>query len=56
MDRHFVIAVATDRFTFEDVMLMGISTQAPLFQAIEGKTAGETCAYNGRSFSVDLVM
>ena len=55
MDRHFVIAVATDRFVCDDTELMGVSTQAPLFQAIEGKAAGDSCTFNGRHFVVDLV-
>lgn len=55
MDRHFVIAVATDRFDCDGTELMGVSTQAPLFQAIEGKSAGDSCTFNGRHFVVDIV-
>lgn len=55
-DRYFVIAVATDRFVCEGNELMGVSVQAPLFQAIEGKAAGDACAFNGREFTVDLVL
>jgi hypothetical protein len=55
MDRHFVIAVATDRFACDGTELMGVSTQAPLFQAIEGKSAGDTCTFNGRRFAVEAV-
>lgn len=56
MDRYFVIAVATDRFVCDGTELMGVSSQAPLFQAIEGKSAGEACTFNGRDVVVDLVM
>jgi hypothetical protein len=56
MDRCFVIAVATDRFVCDGTELMGVSIEAPLFQAIEGKSAGETCAFNGREVVVELVM
>lgn len=55
MDRYFVIAVATDRFVCDGTELMGISVQAPLFQAIEGKSAGDACTFNGRHVVVDLV-
>lgn len=56
MDRYFVIAVATDRFVCDGNDLMGVSAQAPLFQAIEGKSAGEACTFNGRQVVVDRVM
>ena len=56
MDRYFVIAVATDRFVCDGNDLMGVSAQAPLFQAIHGRTAGEACTFNGRQVIVDLVM
>lgn len=55
MDRHFVIAVATDRFVCDGIELMGISAQAPLFEALEGKSAGDAATFNGRRFVVDLV-
>lgn len=56
MDRCFVIAVATDRFICDGTELMGVSIQAPLFKAIEGKSAGEACTFNGRDLVVELVM
>lgn len=56
MDRFFVIAVATDRFTCDGTEMMGVSLQAPLFQAIKGKSAGEACTFNGRDLVLDLVM
>jgi hypothetical protein len=34
---------------------MGVSLQAPLFQTIEGKSAGDACMFNGRRIVVDLV-
>jgi transcription elongation GreA/GreB family factor len=53
--RQFVVAVATDRFTCDGNELMGISTAAPLYAAIEGKRAGETCDFNGRRIEVEAV-
>jgi hypothetical protein len=55
-NRHFVIAVATDRFVCDGTELMGVSVEAPLVEAIEGKAAGDSCTFNGRHFVVDLVM
>jgi hypothetical protein len=54
--RQFVVAVATDRFTCDGNELMGISTAAPLYAAIEGKQAGETCSFNGREIRIDAVI
>lgn len=55
MDRHFVIAVATDRFACDGAELMGVSIEAPLFQAIAGKSAGDNATFNGRRVTIDLV-
>jgi hypothetical protein len=55
MDRWFVVAVATDRFVCDGIELMGVSLQAPLFRAIEGKSAGDACIFAGRRIVVDLV-
>jgi hypothetical protein len=39
--RHFVIAVSTSKFTCQGRELMGISTMAPIFEAIEGAEPGD---------------
>jgi hypothetical protein len=44
--RHFVIAVSTSKFTCQGRELMGISTMAPIFEAIRCR-AGETVQFNG---------
>ena len=49
--RHFVIAVSTSKFTCQGRELMGISTMAPIFEAIEGARAGETVQFNGRDLT-----
>jgi hypothetical protein len=53
--RHFVIAVSTSKFTCQGRVLMGISTMAPIFGAIEGARAGETVQFNGRDLTVETV-
>jgi hypothetical protein len=54
--RQFVVAVATDRFTCDGKELMGISTAAPLYAAIEGKQPGDTCTFNGREIRIEAVI
>jgi hypothetical protein len=53
--RHFVIAVSTSKFTCRGREFMGISTMAPIFEAIEGARAGETVRFNGRDLIVEEV-
>ncbi|MBX8803124.1 hypothetical protein HBA92_20575 [Ochrobactrum sp. MR28] len=53
--RYFVIAVSTSRFTCQGRDLMGISTMAPIFEAIEGARAGDTVQFNGRDLTVQAV-
>ena len=53
--KYLVIAVSTSRFTCHGRELMGISTMAPIFEAIEGARAGETVQFNGRDLTVEAV-
>jgi hypothetical protein len=53
--RYFVIAVSTSKFTCDGREVMGISTMAPIFQAIEGARAGETVEFNGRKLVIEHV-
>ena len=53
--RYFVVAVSTSQFNCHGQELMGISTMAPIFQAIEGARAGETVQFNGRNITVESV-
>lgn len=39
-----------DRF-----LVMGISTAAPIYAALEGKSAGDTCTFNGRELIISEV-
>ena len=50
--RHFVIGVATSRFHCEGVEMMGLSTLAPFYEAIDGLKADETGEFRGREFEV----
>jgi hypothetical protein len=53
--RYFVIAVSTSKFTCDGREVMGISTMAPIFKAIEGARAGETVEFNGKKLVVEHV-
>jgi hypothetical protein len=53
--RYFVIAVSTSKFICHGREFMGISTMAPIFEAIEGARAGETVQFNGRDLIVEDV-
>ncbi|MBO6901784.1 MAG: hypothetical protein JJ864_10600 [Rhizobiaceae bacterium] len=54
-DRHLVIAVSTAQFDCDGRTFVGISTAAPIFAAIEGKTAGDTCTFRGRALVIDNI-
>lgn len=54
--RYFVVAVSTGKFSCDGREIMGISTMAPIFNAIEGKRAGEIVEFNGRELVIEDVM
>jgi len=53
--RSFVVAVATQAFDCAGTELMGISTEAPIYEAIADRTAGERFEFNGRSLVIEDV-
>lgn len=54
--RYYVIAVSTSKFTCHGREIMGISTMAPIFGAIEGARAGDIIRFNGRDLIVEEVV
>jgi hypothetical protein len=54
-DRWFVIAIATEEFTCDGIAYMGISSQAPIFEAMQGKAAGDVFEFNRRKIRVEAV-
>ena len=54
--RWFVIGVATDAFECDGRTFMGISAEAPIYQAIAGAGAGDQIEFRGRTLSVDEVL
>ncbi|HET8721616.1 MAG TPA: hypothetical protein VFM24_06280 [Nitrospira sp.] len=53
--RYFVIAVSTSKFTCDGREVMGISTMAPIFEAIKGAGAGDTVEFKGRKLVIEDV-
>jgi hypothetical protein len=54
-DRWFVIAVATTQFDCDGTPFMGISTDAPLFKAMEGKGPDDWFTWAGKEFRISVV-
>lgn len=55
-DKHFVVIVSTSKFDCEGETYMGISTQSPIYKAMEGLKAGESFTFNGREITLDEVL
>ena len=53
--RSFVVCISTDRFEHDGETFMGISTAAPIYDAIKGLEAGDTATFNGREIEVEAV-
>lgn len=54
-DRWYVVGVATQAFVCEGLTYMGISTEAPIYQALEGAVAGDAVAFRGRDLRIQAV-
>ena len=54
--RWFVIAIATKAFECSGVSYMGISLDAPIFKAMEGRSAGERLTFKGRCLTIQAVL
>ena len=53
--QYFVVAVATRPFQVEGVQVMGVSSASPLYQAAQGKAAGESAEWGGHRHRIDHV-
>jgi hypothetical protein len=54
--RYFVISVSTGKFSCDGNEVMGISTRAPIYAAIEDKRAGDSFTFNGRNLVIEDVI
>ena len=53
--RYFVIALPSPVIRLNGADVLGISTDAPLFKAMQGLRAGEAFEFNGKSVTVEEV-
>jgi hypothetical protein len=53
--RHVVVAVSTAQFEHDGVTYMGISTQSPIYMAMDGLVKGDSFVFNGKEVSIDEV-
>jgi hypothetical protein len=51
-DRFVVVAVPTPEFAHREIRMIGISTHAPLFLAMQGLHRGDTFTFNNRTFEI----
>lgn len=54
--RHMIVAVSKPRFQFEGQDFIGISADAPIYPAMEGKKAGDVFTFKGRKFKIESVL
>ncbi|SFR48350.1 Transcription elongation factor, GreA/GreB family [Litoreibacter janthinus] len=54
-NRYLVVGVSTAAFRCQGQDFIGISTASPIYSALEGKIAGDTCTFNGRELVVSEV-
>jgi hypothetical protein len=52
---NFLVGVPMRRFKVEGKTFVGLSTRAPLGQAMEGQKKGETVSYNGNKFVIERI-
>lgn len=53
--RWFVVAVATSAFECDGQTYMGISPQAPIYDALAGLRSGDVAEFNGRRLRIEAV-
>ncbi len=52
----FVVAVSTEKFDVDGRTFMGISTQSPIYKAMEGLGAGDTFVHAGKEYEIQDVL
>ena len=54
-DRYLVVAISKLKFEFDGCEFMGISTDAPLYQCLKARKAGDEFVFNDREFKIQEV-
>ncbi len=52
---NFFVSVSQNRFPVEDKMIVGISTDAPIYKAMEGMQAGQKFTFNQIDYEIQQV-
>lgn len=55
-DRSFIVAVSTGKFDMGGTTYMGISTQSPIYKAMDGLQPGDSFAHNGVEYQIQDVL
>ena len=53
---NFVIGLSFKDFEWENKKFVGISTQAPIFEALVGKRAGDKIEFNGIKYTIEEIL
>ena len=53
---NFVIGLAFKDFEWENKKFVGISTQAPIFEALVGKREGDKVEFNGINYTIEEII
>ncbi|MGU9939813.1 hypothetical protein ACNFNZ_14720 [Empedobacter brevis] len=53
---NFVIGLSFKDFEWENKKFVGISTQAPIFEALLGKRAGDKIEFNGIKYTIEEIL
>lgn len=53
---NFVIGLSFKDFEWENKKFVGISTQAPIFDALVGKRAGDKLEFNGINYTIEEIL
>lgn len=55
-ERFLIVGVSTAEFECQGHRFIGVSPAAPIYSELEGKSAGDICEFNGRTFEVRNVI
>lgn len=53
--KYYLVGVAFPKQVLHNTSIVGISTEAPLYQSIKGKKAGDTINWNGKNVLMESV-
>lgn len=54
-DKYMVVATADGNFTFDNKEFVSISTKAPIYQCMQGKSKGDMCSFNNIDFKIEEI-